>query len=166
MIRRRRGVPIRPRERRKRTALWTLWSFFARRTSNHIHSYLAVVTVSCFVRGRVPRTKSEIEANSKRKELLKNFKVKLKNLKAAELDELDYRKGKKVKEEKRKLLILEPTLPSALEKLREEFRADNESLAQSEAISIMSLCDELPRDDKDAVKEAPPVKMTDTDENV
>jgi hypothetical protein len=34
----------------------------------------------------------------------------------------------------------------ALEKLREEFKADNESLAQSEAISIMSLCDDLPED--------------------
>ena len=56
---------------------------------------MAVVTVSCFVRVRVPRTKSEIEANSKRKELLKNFKIKLKNLKAAELDELDYRKGER-----------------------------------------------------------------------
>ena len=62
---------------------------------NHINSYLAVVTVSCFVRVRVPRTKSEIEANSKRKELLKNFRIKLKNLKAAELDELDYRKGER-----------------------------------------------------------------------
>ena len=37
---------------------------------------------------------------------------------------------------------------SALEKLREEFRADNESLAQSEAISILSLCDDLPHDDE------------------
>ena len=36
---------------------------------------------------------------------------------------------------------------SALEKLREEFKADNESLAQSEAISILSLCDDLPDDD-------------------
>ena len=67
--------------------------------SNHINSYLAVVTVSCFVRVRVPRTKSEIEANSKRKELLKNFRVKLKNLKAAELDELDYRKGERKDDE-------------------------------------------------------------------
>ena len=31
---------------------------------------------------------------------------------------------------------------AALEKLREEFKADSESLAQSEAISILSLCDE------------------------
>ena len=30
--------------------------------------------MSCFVRVRVPRTKSEIEANAKRKELLRNFK--------------------------------------------------------------------------------------------
>ena len=32
--------------------------------------------------------------------------------------------------------------------MREEFRADNESLAQSEAISILSLCDDLPHDDE------------------
>ena len=31
---------------------------------------------------------------------------------------------------------------SALEKLREEFKADSESLVHSEAISILSLCDE------------------------
>ena len=72
--------------------------------SGHIHSYLAVVTVSCFVRVRVPRTKSEIEANAKRKELLRNFKIKLKNLKAAELDELDYRRGEREQgREKRRL---------------------------------------------------------------
>ena len=31
---------------------------------------------------------------------------------------------------------------AALEKLREEFKADSESLVHSEAISILSLCDE------------------------
>ncbi len=87
----------------------------------------AIVAINCFVRIRIPRTKSEIEANAKRRALLKNFKIKLRNLKAADLDDLDYRR--------------------ALEKLREEFRADNESLAQSEAISILSLCDDLPHDD-------------------
>ena len=75
---------------------WSEWA------SGHIHSYLAVVTVSCFVRVRVPRTKSEIEANAKRKELLRNFKIKLKNLKAAELDELDYRRGERGRERERK----------------------------------------------------------------
>ena len=37
-------------------------------------------------------------------------------------------------------------LVSALEKLREEFRADSESLAQSEAVSILSLCDNADMD--------------------
>ena len=101
------------------------------------------MTVSCFIRIRVPRTKAEIEANAKRRALLKNFRIKLKNLKAAELDELDYRKGcKGWKGHKRSINYSF----SALEKLREEFKADNESLAQSEAISIMSLCDDLPED--------------------
>ena len=44
---------------------------------------------------------------------------------------------------------------SALEKLREEFKADNESLAQSEAISILSLVDDLPNDDDDIGGEDP-----------
>ncbi len=51
------------------------------------------MTVCCFVRFRIPRTKAEIEANSKRRQLLKNFKAKLRNLKAADLDDMDYRRG-------------------------------------------------------------------------
>ena len=34
-------------------------------------------------------------------ELLRNFKIKLKNLKAAELDELDYRRGERERERER-----------------------------------------------------------------
>jgi hypothetical protein len=57
------------------------------------------------VRLRLPRTKTEIEANAKRRALLKNFRLKLKNLKSAELDDLDYRRGRstlktKIEEEK------------------------------------------------------------------
>ena len=55
------------------------------------------MTVCCFVRVRIPRTKAEIEANAKRRALLKNFKIKLKNLKAAELDDMDYRRGEKLR---------------------------------------------------------------------
>lgn len=83
---------------------------------------IAIITFCCIFRVRVPRTKTEIEANAKRKALLKNFRAKLKSLKSADLDDMDYRK--------------------ALEKLREEFKADSESLAHSEAISILSLCDD------------------------
>ncbi len=57
------------------------------------HPSFPVVTVCCFVRFRIPRTKAEIEANAKRRALLKNFKTKLRNLKAADLDDLDYRRG-------------------------------------------------------------------------
>ena len=42
---------------------------------------------------RIPRTKTEIEANSRRRALLKNFRLKLRDLKAADLDDMDYRKG-------------------------------------------------------------------------
>ncbi len=48
-----------------------------------------------------------------------------------------------------KILLCSPSPYTALEKLREEFKADNESLAQSEAISILSLVDDLPKDDED-----------------
>lgn len=44
----------------------------------------------------------------------------------------------------------------ALDKLREEFKADNESLAQSEAISILSLCDEMPDDQVNLIPEDQP----------
>ena len=51
------------------------------------------MTICCFVRIRIPRTKTEIEANARRRALLKDFRFKLKELKAADLDEMDYRRG-------------------------------------------------------------------------
>ena len=54
---------------------------------------IGVVVLSCLFKCRIPRTKSEIEANNKRRALLKNFRIKLKNLKAADLDDMDYRSG-------------------------------------------------------------------------
>ena len=53
-----------------------------------------VIVLCCIFRCRIPRTKAEIEANAKRKSLLKNFNQKLGQLKAAELDDMDYRNGK------------------------------------------------------------------------
>lgn len=47
----------------------------------------------CFIRIRVPRTKTEIVANSKRRALLKNFRVNITSLKAADLDDMDYKRG-------------------------------------------------------------------------
>ena len=103
------------------------------------------MTICCFVRIRIPRTKTEIEANARRRALLKDFRFKLKELKAADLDEMDYRRGE-IKT-CRTISFTTDSFSQALEKLREEFKADNESLAQSEAISILSLCDDLPDDD-------------------
>jgi len=57
-------------------------------------SIYLVITLCCFIKLRLPRTKSEINANAKRKELLKNFKAKLKSLKSADLDDMDYRLGR------------------------------------------------------------------------
>lgn len=55
--------------------------------------HFIVITFCCFVRVRLPRTKSEIIANARRKALLKNFRSKLKSLKSADLDDMDYRRG-------------------------------------------------------------------------
>ena len=52
-----------------------------------------VISLCCIFRCRIPRTKTEIEANSRRKSLLKNFNTKLGQLKAAELDDMNYRNG-------------------------------------------------------------------------
>ena len=52
-----------------------------------------VISLCCIFRCRIPRTKTEIEANSRRKSLLKNFNAKLGQLKAAELDDMNYRNG-------------------------------------------------------------------------
>lgn len=55
---------------------------------------LAIITLCCFIRLRLPRTKSEIVANARRRALLKNFRSKLTTLKTADLDDMDYRRGK------------------------------------------------------------------------
>ena len=55
---------------------------------------LSVISLCCVFRCRIPRTKTEIEANSRRKYLLKNFNAKLQQIKAADLDDMDYRNGK------------------------------------------------------------------------
>jgi len=77
--------------------------------------------MGCFIKLRVPRTKSEIAANARRKDLLSNFRTNIATLKAGDLDDMDYRR--------------------ALDTLRNEFRTDEESLARSEALSILSYDD-------------------------
>ena len=57
------------------------------------HLFPLVITLCCFIRLRLPRTKSEICANAQRKALLKNFRSKLTTLKSADLDDMDYRRG-------------------------------------------------------------------------
>ncbi|XP_063849901.1 uncharacterized protein LOC135094068 [Scylla paramamosain] len=83
---------------------------------------LAVLAITmvfcCACRCRVPRTKQEIEANHIRRNLAKKFHRQLKIIHNSEMDEMD--------------------LLKALERLREELRADSSSLAQSEAFSALS----------------------------
>ena len=57
-------------------------------------AFVSVISLCCIFRCRIPRTKTEIEANSRRKYLLKNFNAKLQQIKAADLDDMDYRNGK------------------------------------------------------------------------
>lgn len=83
--------------------------------------FALISAICCLVKIRIPRTKTEIEANHKRKALLKQFNGKMKQLNTKDLDEMTYKR--------------------ALERLRDEYKADSESLAHSEAISIMSLDD-------------------------
>ncbi|XP_023343801.1 transmembrane inner ear expressed protein [Eurytemora carolleeae] len=66
---------------------------------------------------RIPRTKSEIDANYKRRMLMRDFNARMKTLEHSELDDLDYRR--------------------ALEKLRQDLKADSESIAQSEQSQII-----------------------------
>ena len=47
--------------------------------------------ICCFFKVRIPRTKSEIDSNHKRKELLKHFNVKMRELNHEELDDMNYR---------------------------------------------------------------------------
>ena len=81
---------------------------------------------------RIPSTKSEIEANFKRKKLLGEFNSKMRQLNTKDLDDMTYRLAVKIIISSTQSLVRR-----ALERLREEYKADSESLAQSEAISIM-----------------------------
>ena len=47
--------------------------------------------ICCLLKIRIPRTKSEIEANHKRKALLKQFNGKMRELNSEELDDMNYR---------------------------------------------------------------------------
>ena len=47
--------------------------------------------ICCLFKVRIPRTKSEIEANHKRKELMNQFNVKMRGLNSEELDDMNYR---------------------------------------------------------------------------
>ncbi|EFX85404.1 hypothetical protein DAPPUDRAFT_46173 [Daphnia pulex] len=54
-----------------------------------------VIILCCCVRIRIPRTKQEIEADFRRKQLSKRFKQELKRIRNSELDVMDLRRGLK-----------------------------------------------------------------------
>ena len=55
--------------------------------------YDTVIVLCCCVRIRIPRTKQEIEADFRRKQLSKRFKQELKRIRNSELDVMDLRRG-------------------------------------------------------------------------
>ncbi|XP_076064421.1 uncharacterized protein LOC143038773 [Oratosquilla oratoria] len=77
-----------------------------------------VVLFCCACRCRVPRTKQEIEADHIRRKISRKFRKQLDIIKNSEMDTMD--------------------LMKALERLRQELKADTVSLAQSEAFSALS----------------------------
>lgn len=54
---------------------------------------VTVIILCCCVRIRIPRTKQEIEADFRRKQLSKRFKQELKRIRNSELDVMDLRRG-------------------------------------------------------------------------
>ena len=59
-----------------------------------LSSGLAIALLSvicCLFKVRIPRTKSEIEANHKRKDLLNQFNTKMRVMNSEELDDMNYR---------------------------------------------------------------------------
>ncbi|KAL7642015.1 UNVERIFIED_CONTAM: hypothetical protein RMT77_007889 [Armadillidium vulgare] len=77
-----------------------------------------VIFFCCIFKCRIPRTKQEIEADFIRHKLALKFRQQLNILKHSEMDEMD--------------------LFKALERLRNELKADTASIAQSEAFSALS----------------------------
>lgn len=55
--------------------------------------FITVIALCCCVRIRIPRTKQEIEADFRRKQLSKRFKQELKRIRNSELDVMDLRRG-------------------------------------------------------------------------
>lgn len=77
--------------RQQRTVLK---SFLNTHSNEYVNHLLLVITLCCCVRIRIPRTKQEIEADFRRKQLSKRFKQELKRIRNSELDVMDLRRGK------------------------------------------------------------------------
>ncbi|XP_046460595.1 uncharacterized protein LOC124207265 [Daphnia pulex] len=78
-----------------------------------------VIILCCCVRIRIPRTKQEIEADFRRKQLSKRFKQELKRIRNSELDVMDLRR--------------------ALDRVRADFHSDTESFCGNQSDIFTSL---------------------------
>ena len=63
---------------------------------NHYSNYnflIQVIVMCCCFRIRIPRTKQEIDADFRRKQLAKRFRQELKRIRNSELDVMDLKRG-------------------------------------------------------------------------
>ena len=78
-----------------------------------------VILLCCCLRIRIPRTKQEIEADFKRKQIAKRFRHELKRIRNSELDVMDLRR--------------------ALDRVRSDFHSDTESYCGNQSDILSSL---------------------------
>ncbi|XP_058056867.1 transmembrane inner ear expressed protein [Anopheles bellator] len=89
-----------------------------------------VIMLCCCIRFRIPRTKQDIEADYQRKKLTRKFRERLDCMNNDVIDEMD--------------------LLRALERVREDYRAEQEKLASSKEVAenkdnqaIVTVCDNV-----------------------
>ncbi|XP_053665476.1 uncharacterized protein LOC128714627 [Anopheles marshallii] len=88
-----------------------------------------VIMLCCCIRFRIPRTKQDIEADYHRKKLTRKFRERLDCMNNADIDEMD--------------------LIKALERVREDYVAEQEKVASKEAAenkdnqAIVTVCDNV-----------------------
>ena len=101
--------------------------------------FFVVIILCCCVRIRIPRTKQEIEADFRRKQLSKRFKQELKRIRNSELDVMDLRRGTYVKRINlyRKIKLFFNMI--ALDRVRADFHSDTESFCGNQSDIFSSL---------------------------
>lgn len=101
---------------------------------------ITVIILCCCVRIRIPRTKQEIEADFRRKQLSKRFKQELKRIRNSELDVMDLRRGiYKFFSFNNKRVSHFKFQSTALDRVRADFHSDTESFCGNQSDVFSSL---------------------------